>query len=562
MAKSDKAGGKPDELVFVALGGLGEIGMNAALYGFGPAHKRKWLMVDCGISFAGDDIPGVDVILPDVKFIEERRADLVGLVITHAHEDHIGALVDLWPRLQCPVYLTPFAAGLLETRRLKEFNAPKIPLKVVQQGSRFSLPPFDVELVDVAHSIPESNSLAIRTPLGLVVHSGDWKIDPTPGVGRVTDEAKFRELGKEGVLALVSDSTNVMRDGISPSEADVAKTLTELIASAPARVAVTTFASNVARLRSVAQAAIANGREIVVMGRAMDRVVQVARELGYLDGLPEFRGSEAFRHLPRNKIVALLTGSQGEPRAAMAKAANAEHPDIDFAPGDRVIFSSRAIPGNEKAVGAIINSLTRFGVEVITDRTHLVHVSGHPRRQEMEAFYSWLKPQIVVPAHGEALHLAEQVKFARAQGVPSVVKAQNGDVVLLAPGDAGLVDEVPTGQVLRDGDVLVPGNDPSIGERRKLAFSGIVSVAIAIDNNGAIAADPEIAVMGLPSLTRAGVPFEDVVADVVVQTLEGLPKNRRRDADLVEGAVDKAVRAVVRNEWGKKPVVHALVVTV
>lgn len=552
----------PDELVFVALGGLGEIGMNAALYGFGPPKARKWLMVDCGISFAGEEAPGIDLVLPDLSFIEKQRGNLVGLVITHAHEDHIGAVADLWPKLGCPVYMTPFAAGLLRTRRLSEGNGPQIPLHEVPLGGRISLAPFDVEFVSVAHSIPESNALAIRTPAGLVVHSGDWKIDPMPRVGHVTDEPKLRALGEEGVLALVCDSTNVMRDGVSPSEADVAKSLSELIAEAKGRVAVTTFASNVARIRSVAEAAVANGREVVLVGRAMDRVVDVARELGYLDGLPDFRRADAFRYLPRDKVVALLTGSQGESRAAMARASQEDHPDVSFNPGDRVIFSSRAIPGNEKAVSQIVNALTRQGVEVITDRTHLVHVSGHPRQGELAQLYSWLRPHIAIPAHGEALHLAEHAKFARAQGVPNVVKANDGDVVLIGPGAPGVVDEAPTGRLYKDGDLLVPAADATIGERRKLAVAGIVSVAIAIDAGGSLAGEMAIAIMGLPAKTREGTSFEDLVADTAESVVETLPRTRRRDPDLVEQAVERAVRSAVRQAWGKKPVVHCLVVPV
>ncbi|MGL4975551.1 MAG: ribonuclease J, partial [Bosea sp. (in: a-proteobacteria)] len=312
MAKSPS---NTEQLVFLPLGGLGEIGMNAALYGFGREGHRKWILVDCGVSFAGPEAPGVDLVLPDLRFLIEERKNLLGIIITHAHEDHIGALAALWPKLKAPVYCTRFAAGLLETKRLNEPGAPKIPLTVIPQGGRVSLAPFDVEFVSVAHSIPESNALAIRTPAGLVVHTGDWKIDPTPQVGLPTDEKRFRELGEEGVLALICDSTNVMREGISPSEADVAATIKQLIASAPARVAVTTFASNVARLKAVAEAAHACHREVVVVGRAMDRVIDVARECGYLEGLPAFRSAETYGFLPRDKVVCLLTGSQGEPRA-------------------------------------------------------------------------------------------------------------------------------------------------------------------------------------------------------------------------------------------------------
>jgi ribonuclease J len=552
-----------DELVFVPLGGLGEIGMNAALYGFGPERRRKWILVDCGMGFASEEhLPGVDLMYPDLRFIEAEKQNLLGIVITHAHEDHIGALAELWPRLGVPVYATRFAIGLLETRRLSEPGAPKIPLNEITPGQRLTLGPFDIDYIPVAHSIPESFGLAIRTAHGLVVHTGDWKLDDTPFVGNTTAASVFTALGDEGVLALVCDSTNVVREGRSPSETDVAKRLAELIAEAPHRVAVTTFASNVARLRAVAEGARACGREVVVVGRAMDRVIDVADECGYLDDLPEFRGADVYGYLPRDKVVALLTGSQGEPRAALARVADDEHPDIALSAGDRVIFSSRAIPGNEKEVGRIVNTLLRRGIEVITDRTELVHVSGHPRRVELAAMYRWTRPRIAVPAHGEDLHLTEHAAFARAQGVPKVVKARNGSVVRLAPGPAEIIDEAPTGRLYRDGDILIGVGDRALPERRKLSFTGIISVAVAINDKGDIAGDPVIEVMGMPAQTRGGDSIPDLIADAVGQVLDGLPKAKRRDPDTVENAVQRAVRSAVNQVWGKKPACHVLVIEV
>ncbi len=553
----------PDELVFVPLGGLGEIGMNAALYGFGSPQRRQWILVDCGIGFANEEgLPGVDLMMPDMRFLESERQNLLGILITHAHEDHIGAIAELWPRIPAPVYATRFAAGLLETRRLSEPGAPKVEIREVAPGRRIPLGPFEVEYVPVAHSIPESNALAIRTPLGLVVHTGDWKLDDTPFLGDTTSEARFRALGDEGVLALVCDSTNAVREGRSPSESDVAQRLKEIIAASPARVAVTTFASNVARIRAVVEAARACGREVVAVGRAMDRVIEVAKECGYLDGLPDIQPPQMYGYLPREKVVALLTGSQGEPRAALARIADDEHPEIALSPGDRVIFSSRAIPGNEKAVGRIVNALLRRGIEVITDRTELVHVSGHPRRDELAAMYQWTRPRIAIPAHGEELHLAENAALARAQGVPEVVRARNGTVVRLAPGKPEIVDDVPTGRLYKDGDLLIDASDRAIPERRKLAFAGIVSVAIAIDEKGEVAGDPIIDLMGVPSLTRRGEPIDELIADAVEEVLRSLPRARRRDPDAVEDAVKRAIRAAVQNVWGKKPACHVLVVEV
>ena len=552
-----------NELVFVPLGGLGEIGMNAALYGFGPNERRKWILVDCGIGFAGEErLPGIDLMFPDLTFIEEERDNLLAIMITHAHEDHIGALAELWPRLRVPVYATRFAVGVLEARRLGEPGAPKVELREIAPGQRIPIGPFEVEYVPVAHSIPESNALAIRTPLGLVLHTGDWKLDDTPFVGNTTFEEVFRKLGSEGILALVCDSTNVVRDGRSPSESDVAKRLAEIIKASPHRVAVTTFASNVARIRAVALAAQVCGRECIAVGRAMHRIIEVARECGYLDGLPDFRPPEAYGYLPRDKVVALITGSQGEPRAALARIADNEHPEIALSRGDRVIFSSRAIPGNEKAIGRIQNALVRSGIEVLTDRHDLVHVSGHPRRDELAAMYRWTRPRIAVPAHGEEIHLAEHADFAKAQGVPEVVRARNGMVVRLAPGPAAIVDAVPSGRIYKDGDIVIDMSERALPERRKLAFTGIVSVAIAIDKRGEIAGDPVIDIMGIPDKDRRGGSIPDLVAETVGEVLDSLPKARRRDPEAVEDSVARAVRSALRNVWGKKPACHVLVVEV
>lgn len=552
-----------NELVFVPLGGLGEIGMNAALYGFGPEDSRQWIMVDCGMGFGGEEhLPGIDVVYPDLRFIEEDRHNLLGIFITHAHEDHIGALVEMWPRLRAPVYATKFAVGLLETRRLSEAGAPKVDLREINTHDRLKIGPFEVEYIPVAHSIPESNALAIRTSHGLVVHTGDWKLDNTPYLGSLTSEETFRGLGDEGVLALICDSTNVVRDGISPSEADVARRLAELIKDAPHRVAITTFASNVARIRSVAEAARECGREVVMVGRAMDRTSDVAADCGYLEGIPEFRTPDTFGYLPRDKVVALLTGSQGEPRAALARIAQDEHPDIALSKGDRVIFSSRTIPGNEKAVGAIINSLIEQGVEVITDRTEMVHVSGHPRRGELAKMYEWTRPRIAIPAHGEALHLAEHAKLAQSLGIPEVVRAKNGSLVRLAPGPAKIIDSIPVGRLYKDGNIVIEAGERALPERRKLAFAGIVSVAIAIDEQGEIAGDPVVEAMGLPAKNRKGEDLTDLIADVVGDLLDGLSKVKRRDADAVENAVQRAVRAAVNEAWGKKPACHVLVLEV
>ena len=551
-----------DEFVFVALGGLGEIGMNAALYGFGPRGRRKWIMIDCGLTFAGPDLPGVDLVYPDLAFVDKIQPDLLALVITHAHEDHVGAIAALWPRLRCPLYATPFAAGLLQARRLSEPGAPQVQINIVAQGSRIDLGPFGIEFVAVAHSIPESCALAIRTPAGLAIHSGDWKLDDAPGVGRPTDEARLCQLGEQGVLALICDSTNIVREGESPSEGDVAQTLRGLITGAPARVVVTAFASNVARIRAVAQAAMAAGREVVVAGRSMERTIEVARETGYLDGIGEFFSLERYPTLARHRVVVLATGSQGEPRAAMGRVADGEHPVISLASGDRVIFSSRTIPGNEREVNRVINGLILQGVEVITDRTHLVHCSGHPRRGEVERFYGWVRPQVAIPAHGEPLHLYEHARVARAIGVPNVVPARNGDMVLLGPGSPGIVDEIATGRVAQDGTTLVALGDTLFQERRRLAYAGVVSVAVALTSHGELAGDPDVLTSGLPTRMRDGVATDKLIDEAIFATLDSLPRQRRRDFDGVSIAIERAVRSALQTVWGKRPQVHVLIVPV
>ena len=549
------------ELLFAPLGGVGEIGMNLALYGLGDGPKRQWIAVDLGVSFAGDDLPGIDLIMPDIAFLIAERRNLAGLVLTHAHEDHFGALLDLWPRLRCPVYATPFTAALFAAKRQGEPGAQDVPVNVVPLSSRFTLGPFDIELVSVSHSIPESNALIIRTPLGNVLHTGDWKLDPTPIIGPPTDEAKLRAFGDEGCLAMIGDSTNAVRDGRSPSEADVARTLRELIGAATGRVAVTTFASNVARMRAVAEAAAAAGREVVVVGRAMDRVSQVARECGYLDGINEFRGVDVYGHLPPDKVVAMCTGSQGEPRAALSRISEDQHPEVTFSKGDVVIFSSRTIPGNEKGVGRVINGLVRQGIEVITDRTHLVHVSGHPRRAEMQELYSWVRPRIAIPVHGEALHLSEHAKLARAAGVPEVVLCGDGDLVRLAP-DAGVIDEVPAARLYKDGALLISAETRTVADRRRLSFSGIVIVAMALSDKGQLLTDPDVELIGIPEVNADKQSMHEIAYNAAIETFESLPKARRRDPQAVEESVKRAVRAAIAGHWQKKPICLVQVLTV
>jgi ribonuclease J len=555
-----KRSGAEDELVFLALGGLGEIGMNAYLYGLGPPDARKWLMVDLGITFPeGEDDPGVDVIFPDLRFIEEERTALAGIVITHAHEDHIGAVIDLWPRLGVPVYATPFTAGMLKTKLAEYGGKLDIPIREVPLNGRFEVGPFDIELIEMAHSIPESSALAIRTPLGLVVHTGDWKLDQTPIIGKPPDESRLAALGDEGVLALVCDSTNAMRDGQSPSERDVAKTLAKIVKAAPHRVAVTTFASNVARVKAVADAARAAGRELVIAGRALHRVIEVAIDTGYLPQGFRYVDQQRVGDYKRSEVVCLVTGSQGEPRAAMARIADNEHPDISLDKGDLAIFSSRTIPGNEKAVGWIQNNLVRMGIDVITDAEELVHVTGHPRRGELRQLYAWTRPKIAVPMHGEARHLKAHADLAREAGVGEVQVAYNGEMVRLAPGPVRIVDDAPVGRLFRDGNLIVPSEEGPVRERRKLAHVGIIIVALVLTRRGEVVSDPLVALDGIPQEDDEGEPMFELVLGAVEGTLKSIPRDRRRDIEMVTEAVRRAVRGEVAGAWGKKPIVKVLV---
>lgn len=543
-----------EDFVFLPLGGVGEIGMNLALYGMGPPARRKWLMVDCGVSFAGPELPGVDLVMPDIRFVESLGDDLVGMLITHAHEDHYGAVYDLWPRLECPVLMSPFAAAMLVAKREMEPQAPRVPVKVVQQGERFGLGPFDLELIAVSHSLPEPNAVFIRTPLGNVLHTGDWKIDLDPRVGRPIDMDRLGTVAREGVAAMVCDSTNATREGRSPSEGEVAEGLRKVMAAARRRVAVTIFASNVGRIRSIAEAAAATDREVVIIGRAIRRVVDVATELGLLDGLPPFRDEEAYGYLPPEKVVALVTGSQGEPRAALAKIAFDEHRSVAFSKGDTVVFSSRTIPGNEKPVGAIINALVNQGVQIVTDREAVVHTSGHPRREELAELYRLMQPKVAVPVHGEAVHLAAHADLARSVGVPRVHVPKNGEMLRLMPGGPEVLDHVPHGILVKDGQITAEPEVTGVSERRRLSFAGALAVTVVLDRDGDLVGDYAASLFGLPTHDLSGAPFHDVVAGAVEGTLDSLPRARRRDDATVAEAIRRAVRAAVNERWGKKPI--------
>jgi ribonuclease J len=528
------------DLAFLPLGGTGEIGMNLNLY----RCDGKWLAVDCGIGFGGSELPEVDVMMADPGFIAERRDRLLGLVITHAHEDHIGAVAWLWPQLRCPVYATPFAAAVLR-RKLTEVGLQnQVKLHVVPTGGSIDLAPFSLQFIQVTHSIPEAQSLAITTPHGIVLHTGDWKLDPKPLLGPTTNEAAFAALGDKGVLALVCDSTNAMVEGHSGSEAEVRQSMTALIRSIEGRVAVTCFASNVARMESIALAARDCGRSVALFGRSLRNIEAAARECGYLREVPEFLGEDDAEDVPDDNLLILTTGSQGEPRSALARIATDSHPRMSLGEGDTVIFSSRMIPGNERAIGAVQDNLVRRGARVMTDADHVVHVSGHPARDELRRLYKLVRPRYAVPVHGEWRHLSAHAALAQEAGA-SPILLEDGDILNLAPGRVEVVDSAPVGRLVLDGNRLMPLNGGVLAARRRMLFNGVVLGSLAVDAAGKILGKPQVSAPGLfepedPETDRVTREFATAVAD--------LPAPLRRD----DSALADAARAALRRALGKR----------
>lgn len=541
------------DLVLLPVGGTGEIGMNCYAYGEGTDKQREWLIVDLGVKFGSAGEPGIDVILPDVSFFASQRKKVAGLVLTHAHEDHIGAVPWLWPQLRCPVYCTAFTAALLEHKLAEHALEDEVEINVLPLGSSFKVGGFDLRFVNLTHSIPEPQGLLITTPSGRVFHSGDWKIDSRPIFSQPFDMAALREFGDRGVDVLVCDSTNVLREGFSPSESDVAETLMRIVSEAKGRVAITTFASHVERISSAVRAARAAGREVVLAGRAMHRTVEAARACGYLKDAGVFLDEEEFGYLPPDKILLLCTGSQGEPRAAIARIAEDQHPHVALEKGDLVIFSSRTIPGNEKEVAEVLNNLARLDVDVVTADEALVHTSGHPRQGELKQVYELLRPRSVIPMHGEARHLRQHALFAAANGLRSLVPA-DGSLIRLAPGDPLILEEVKVGRLHVDGHLVVPAEDGPARQRRKLMFSGIVLAVVPIGNDLQLDDDIQLAADGLP----AGLQQE--LTEAAEEAFGSLPKPRRRDDAAVQETIRQAVRRKAEQAWGKKPVCKVLVV--
>jgi ribonuclease J len=538
------------ELLFAPLGGAGEIGLNLNLYGL----DGQWLMVDLGISFADETLPGVEIVLPDPAFIAERREALAGLVLTHAHEDHFGAIPYLWQRLRCPIWCTRFTAAVLR-RKLEELGLRGVPVHIVTAGERFHVGPFDCELIHLTHSIPEAHALALRTPLGTVLHTGDWKLDPAPLVGEESAIEELELLGEEGVLAMVADSTNILDPGTSGSEAEVRDSLRELIARFDQRVVLTTFASNIARIQTGIEVASALGREVCPVGRSMHRMIEAAREVGYLEDVPALIDERSANSLPRDRVLWLATGCQGEPRSVVARAAARQHPALRLEAGDTVIFSSKIIPGNERTLYNLHNSLVTQGIEVITEQDHFVHVSGHPCRDEVEQMYRWIRPGIAIPVHGEARHLHEHLALARRIGVPQALEVRNGDLVRLAPAPAETIDEVPVGRLVLENDELIAAGDEIFRVRRRLMAHGTVLVSLVLDSFGSLLAPPQISTVGAVDVDRGLLQKETVIGQIE-DLIEGLDDDAVLDDDRVREAVRTAVRRSFKLIRDKRPIIE------
>jgi ribonuclease J len=555
---------KDDELVFLPLGGSNEIGMNFNLYGFGPPHDRKWIVVDLGVTFGDQTTPGVEVILPDPQFMVENADRLLGIVLTHAHEDHIGAVAWLWPRFKAPIFATPFTAFILREKLREAGLLDEAEITIVPLNGKIELGPFSLELITLTHSIPEPNGLAIRTPLGTILHTGDWKIDPDPLLGAITDSAAIERLGDEGVLAMVCDSTNVFVDGHAGSEADVREALIPLIAGLKGKVAVACFASNVARMDSVCRAAEAAGRRICLVGRSMIRMASAAKSVGLMEGLKPFLDDHEAKSFPPKAILYLCTGSQGEPRAALSRIADGTHPHVSLGANDSCVFSSRIIPGNEIPIRNLQNKLADRGVRLYTERDHPgIHVSGHPCRDELAEMYRWARPTISVPTHGERRHLLEHAAFARDLQVPQQVTPRNGDMVRLAPGRAEIIDEVPAGRLYVDGRVVTPENGDALRERRHAAFNGMIAVSVALDGRNKIVSGPQVRALGLAADDADAMEdMLDDLADEAERALDRLKGPDRENDEAIEAALSRAVKKASQRLWGRRPVVESTVLRI
>ena len=544
---------KKEEFIFCPLGGSGEIGMNMNLFAYGDSGNKKWLMVDVGVTFADDTIPGIDLIYPDPGFIIDKKNDLVGIVLTHGHEDHIGAIVHVWPKLLCNIYATPFTSVLIK----EKFKEKKIDigkkLKIVELNGSVKLGPFKVEFVTLTHSILEPNGLSIETPAGTILHTGDWKIDPNPLIGEKINEKKLKDIGKKGILAMICDSTNVFNPGRAGSESDVRKNLLKIMSNKNKRIVVTSFASNVARMESIFYCAKKTGRQISLVGRSMLRIYKAARQCGYLNGLLEPLDLKEAKKISREKIVYLCTGSQGELNGAMMRIANYTHPEVTLESGDTVIFSSKIIPGNEKKLYKLHNQLVKNGVDVISEENEFVHVSGHPNRDDLKDMYKWVMPKSVIPVHGEHRHMIEHINFAKEMQVPYPVQVENGDIVQLHPGDKPeVIDKAPVGRMYVDGNISVGEESQSVKDRKNISFNGFLEVTIIVNNSGSIVKAPIISFKGIPSNGESS-NFVFDLQDKIKKLCKSYSLNSpKQEYNLIE-AIKTNCKKTVKEKTGKRP---------
>ncbi len=543
---------KKEQFIFCPLGGSGEIGMNMNLYAYGKEENQKWIIVDMGVTFADDSIPGIDLIYPDPGFILDKKDDLLGIVLTHAHEDHIGSVAHIWPELKCKIYATPFTAVLIKEKfKEKKIDISKN-LEVVQLNGKIKLGPFEIDFVTLTHSILEPNGLSIKTPAGVVLHTGDWKVDPNPLIGNNIDEQKLKEIGNKNVIAMVCDSTNVFSPGRAGSESDVRESLLKIIETKTKRVVVTSFASNVARMESVFYCAKKTNRKISLVGRSMNRIYKAAKQCGYLQDIIKPIEPKDANKISRDKIVYLCTGSQGEPMGAMKRIINETHPDVFLESGDSIIFSSKIIPGNEKKLYQLHNEIVKNNIEIITEENAFVHVSGHPNRDDLKDMYNWVKPKCIIPVHGEHRHMIEHVNFAKEMQIPQTLQVENGDIIKLHPGsEPQIIDKAPSGRMYLDGSVGVTEDSQSIKDRKNLSINGYLEVTLIVTNNGKIK-KPVISYKGIPE-DKIGETFifdmEDEISNICRTFSLG---NKKQERNLIE-SLKQNCRRIIKAKTGKKP---------
>ena len=541
-----------EELIFCPLGGSGEIGMNMNLYAYGPEADLKWIIVDMGLTFADESIPGVDLIYPDAGFIIEKKDDLLGIILTHAHEDHIGSIVHIWPKLKCKIYATPFTAILIQ----EKFKEKKIDitnyLRIVELNGKINLGPFEIDFVTLTHSILEPNGLSIKTPAGVILHTGDWKVDPNPLIGDKVDEKKLKLIGDAGVIAMICDSTNVFSPGRAGSENDVRESLLKIISSQKKRVLVTSFASNVARMESIFYIAKKTNREISLVGRSMHRIYKAAKQCGYLKDVIEPLDPRDAKKLPKERILYLCTGSQGEPMGALNRIANETHPDVNLEIGDTVIFSSKIIPGNEKKLYGLQNLIVRRDIEVITEENAFVHVSGHANRDDLKDMYNWVKPKCVIPVHGEHRHMKEHIAFAKEMQIPFNLKVENGDIIKISNNKKPeIIDKAPTGKIYLDGNIAVSLDSNSIKERKNISVNGLLEITLIITNNGKIK-KPVVSYRGIPE-DEINETFKFDLEDEITRTCKTFSVNNFNQEKNLIDTIKQNCRKIVKDKTGKKP---------